>query len=93
MDCSRDQLLESLSLHAIAPLFNETLEDFIASSSSFSSDLSSDFDFDNETTQILDIINVVQSTRYLEYRQPLEKLGAFLDFCLNAYKSTRPKKF
>lgn len=66
MDCSRDQLLESLAVHAIAPL-NETLEDLVAFSSSSSSSSSSD---DSETEEILHLMDVVGSTHYLENREP-----------------------
>ena len=92
-DCTRNQLLESFCIHAIAILFNKTMEDFLDSSSS-SSSLSSSFSFSkDETTKILDIIDVVSSTRYFEYCQPLKKSNAILNLCLNVYKSTWPKEF
>ena len=89
MDCSCNHLLESLAIHAIALLFNETLEDLIAfsfSSSSFSSD-------DSETEEIIHIMKVIASTRYLDNQEPIQKSGAILDLCLNVYKLTRPKEF
>ena len=94
-DCTRDQLLESLCIYAIALLFNKTMEDLVDSSSSSSSSLlsSSFFSSDEETTEILDIIDVVSSTCYLEYCQLFGKSDAILDLCLNVYKLTQPKEF
>ena len=91
MDCSRDHLLESLAIHAIAPIFNKTLEDFIAFSSSSSSS-SSSFD-DSETEKIIYIMKVVASIRYLDNRKPIQKSKAILDLYLNTYKLIRPKEF
>lgn len=68
MDCSRDHLLESLAVHAIAPLFNEIVEDLIAFLSSSSSSSSSD---DSKTEEIIHIMKVIGSTRYLENHEPI----------------------
>lgn len=90
---SRDQFLECLGVHAIAPLFNETMDDLIASSSDSSSSASSSSDEEDETAQIINAIDTVSSTRYLEHRRPIPKSGAILDLCLKVYRPTRPKQF
>ena len=81
MESTRDELLECLSIHAIAPLFNETMEDLVADSSFSSSSSSSSSDYDDETDQIIHIADVVSSTRYLEPRRPIKRSGAILDLC------------
>ena len=91
MDCNCDKLFECWSLHAIAPLFNETMKDLIASSSSSSSSFSSNDD--NETAQIIHVMDIVHSTQYLEHCQSIKKFGAILNLCLKVYKSMRPKQF
>ena len=90
MNCSCDHLLESLAIHAITPLFKETLEDLIVFSSSSSSSFSSD---DSETEKIIHIMKIVASTLYLDNWEPIWKSGAILDLCLNVYKPTRLKVF
>ena len=90
MDCSCDHLLESLAIHAIAPLFNKIVEDLITFLSSSSSSSSSD---DSETEEIIHIMKIIGSMRYLDNREPIQKLSAILDLCLNVDKSTRPKEF
>ena len=94
MECTRNQLLECLGTHDIAHLFNETIDDLVASSSSFSSSSSSFSDNDDdETTLLIQAMDVISSTQYLQPRQPLCKSNATLDLCLQVYKTTRPKQF
>ena len=90
IDCNYDHLLESLAIHAIAPLFNETLEDLIAFSFSFSSFSLSD---DSETEKIIYIMRFVASTRYFDIWELIQKSRAILNLCLNVYKLTRSKEF
>lgn len=90
MNCSCNHLLESLAIHAIAPLFNKIVKDFITFLSSFFSSSLSD---DSETEEIVHIMKVIESMHYLDNRELIQKLGAILDLCLNMYKSTWPKEF
>lgn len=90
MNCSCNHLLENLVIHAIALLFNKIVEDFITFLSSFFSSSLSD---DSETEEIIHIMKVIGSTRYLDNHELIQKLSAILDLCLNMYKLTWLKEF
>ena len=93
MECTCNQLFEYLNTHAIASFFNETIDDLIVSSFFFFSSSSSSSDDDDETILLIQTIDIINFTQYLQLCQSFCKSNAILDFCLQVYKTTRPKQF
>ena len=74
-------VLEHLSIHVMAPLFNKTMENLVVNFSSSSS--SND---DKGIDQIIHIMDLPSSTHYLELQQPIKNSEAILDLCLTKCK-------
>ena len=82
-----------MGTRTIAILFNETIDDLVTSSSSSSSLLLPSSNNDDETTLLIQAIDIISFTQYLQPCQSFHKSNTILDFCLQVYKTTRPKQF
>ena len=89
---SRQDILNTLQLHILAPFFIDIVMHLIEDVSDSSLSSSSSFS-DEEVISILGIMEIIQATRYIIPCQHLSRSAGNIDIYLNIYRRNRPKEF